>query len=72
MIYTRSRHACSLMLKNGVIAMQWSGWIHFCFTVLLFVAFIALVIYYYNPKRKEKIEKPKYKLFDDEEESRKQ
>lgn len=54
----------SIMRRFG--AMQWSGWIYFGFTIALFIAFIVIVIYYYNPKKKEKIERPKYKMFDDE------
>ncbi|MFN3479600.1 MAG: cbb3-type cytochrome c oxidase subunit 3 [Thermodesulfovibrionales bacterium] len=48
--------------------MLWSGWIFFGFTIALFIAFVVVVIHYYNPKRKEKIEKPKYRLFDDDDE----
>lgn len=47
--------------------MQWSGWIYFGFTAALFVAFIVAVLYYYNPKKKTKIENPKYTMLDDDE-----
>ncbi len=43
-----------------------SGWIYFGFTVLMFAVFIGIVIHYYNPKRKESVEKPKYRILDDD------
>ncbi len=63
-----------LTLNQSAIArggkMQWSGWIYFGFTVAMFVAFIVAVRYCYNPKRKTKIEEPKFRMLDDEEEGR--
>ena len=35
------------------------------FTILLFVVLVGIVAHYYSPGRKEKVEKPKYKMFDD-------
>lgn len=46
--------------------MQWSGWINFGITVALFLAFVVAVAYYYSPKRKTKVEEPKYKMLDDD------
>jgi len=43
-----------------------SGWIYFGFTVALFLVFIGIIIHYYNPKNKEKVEKPKYRIFDED------
>ena len=48
--------------------MQWSGWIYFGGTVALFIAFIVAVIYYFSPKRKAKVEDPKYRMLDDDDE----
>ena len=46
--------------------MQWSGWINFGITVALFSAFIVAVVHYYNPKMKKKVEEPKYRMLDDD------
>lgn len=46
--------------------MQWSGWINFGITVGLFLAFVVAVAYYYSPNRKTKVEEPKYKMLDDD------
>jgi len=55
--------------------MHLSGWINFAITVGLFVAFLIIVFYYYNPwkkkKDKEKVEKPKYTMLNDDEEVKK-
>ena len=50
--------------------MQWSGWINFGATVALFVAFIVAVVYYYNPGRKTKVEEPKFRMLDDDDEDK--
>lgn len=51
--------------------MSLSGWIYFIFTVVLFVVFVVILNHYYNPRRnrseKEEVEKPKYKMLDDDE-----
>jgi cbb3-type cytochrome oxidase subunit 3 len=43
-----------------------SGWIYFAITTLLFIVFVGIVIYYFSPRRKQKVEDPKYKMLDDE------
>ena len=43
-----------------------SGWIYFGFTVVLFTIFIGIVIHYYNPGKKEEVEKPKYRILDED------
>jgi cbb3-type cytochrome oxidase subunit 3 len=43
-----------------------SGWVYFGFTVVLFAVFVGIVIHYYNPKKKEKVEEPKYRMFDED------
>ena len=49
--------------------MQWSGWIYFGMTVLLFIAFIVAVVYYYSPKIKTRVEEPKFRMLDDDDEN---
>ncbi|MEK6816459.1 MAG: cbb3-type cytochrome c oxidase subunit 3 [Nanoarchaeota archaeon] len=54
--------------------MQWSGWINFGITVLLFITLVMIVLHYYMPKKKEdaeKAEKPKYTMLNDEDEIKK-
>ncbi|MBI3592009.1 MAG: cbb3-type cytochrome c oxidase subunit 3 [Nitrospirae bacterium] len=54
--------------------MQWSGWIYFGITVLLFITLVMIVLHYYRPKKKEdaeKAEKPKYTMLNDEDEIKK-
>jgi len=46
--------------------MQWSGWIYFGMTVVLFIAFIVAVVYYYSPKIKNEVEEPKFRMMDDD------
>ena len=48
--------------------MQWSGWIYFGGTVALFIAFVVAVVYYFSPKRKAKVEDPKYRMLEDDDE----
>jgi cbb3-type cytochrome oxidase subunit 3 len=45
-----------------------SIWTYLGFTVLLGVVFIGIIIYYYSPGRKKKVENPKYRMLDDDEE----
>lgn len=45
---------------------SFAGWAYFAFTILLFLVFVGIVIYYFAPKRKDKVEKPKYRMFDDD------
>ena len=46
--------------------MQWNGWIYFCGTVALFIAFVVAVVYYFSPKRKANVESPKFRMLDDD------
>ncbi len=47
--------------------MSFSGLAYVLFTVLLTIISGGIIAYYYNPKRKEKIEEPKHRMLDDEE-----
>jgi len=44
-----------------------SSWAYLGFTALLFLTFVGLILYYFAPKRKSRIEKPKYTILDDDE-----
>jgi cbb3-type cytochrome oxidase subunit 3 len=46
--------------------MSFSGWAYVLFTMLLAIISGGIMVYYYNPKRKEKIEKPKHKMLEDD------
>ena len=35
-------------------------------TVVLFIAFIVAVVYYYSPKIKNEVEEPKFRMMDDD------
>ncbi len=55
--------------------MELSGWIKFGITAGLFVALVVIIFNYYNPWKKkddkEKVEKPKYTMLNDEDEIKK-
>ncbi len=38
------------------------------FTVILGLVFLGIIIYYFTPRRKDRVEKPKYKMLEDDEE----
>jgi cbb3-type cytochrome oxidase subunit 3 len=42
------------------------GTAYFLFGLSLVIVLIAIIVYYYSKKRHDKIEEPKYKMFDDE------
>jgi cbb3-type cytochrome oxidase subunit 3 len=42
------------------------GTAYFLFGLSLVIVLIAIIVYYYAKKRHDKIEEPKYKMFDDE------
>jgi cbb3-type cytochrome oxidase subunit 3 len=46
--------------------MNVSALFYLLFTLLLSVVFAGMIRYYYNPKRKQKIEEPKHRMLDDE------
>ena len=46
--------------------MSFSGLAYVLFTVLLAIISGVIIAYYYNPKRKEKIEKPKHRMLNDD------
>ncbi|WP_076790963.1 cbb3-type cytochrome c oxidase subunit 3 [Chlorobium sp. KB01] len=46
--------------------MSFSGVAYFIFTITLAAVFAGIIFYYYNPKRKEQVEKPKQRMLDDD------
>ena len=46
--------------------MNSSALAYILFTLLLSAVFGAIILYYFNPKRKQKIEEPKHRMLDDD------
>ena len=46
--------------------MNFSGLAYVLFTMLLAIISGGIMVYYYNPKRKQKIEEPKHRMLDDD------
>lgn len=46
--------------------MTFSGVAYFLFTMILATVLAGIIIYYYNPKRKQQVEEPKHRMLDDE------
>ena len=42
-------------------------WVYFGFTVILGLVFLGIIIYYFTPRRKDRVEKPKYRMLDEDE-----
>ncbi|NTW62951.1 MAG: cbb3-type cytochrome c oxidase subunit 3 [Chlorobiaceae bacterium] len=47
--------------------MTFSAVAYTVFTLTLAAVFTGILIYYYNPKRKKEIEKPKHRMLDEDE-----
>lgn len=47
--------------------MVFSAWAYFGFTLALFLVFVGIIVYYFSPKRKSRVEEPKYMMLDDDE-----
>ncbi|NTW55826.1 MAG: cbb3-type cytochrome c oxidase subunit 3 [Chlorobiaceae bacterium] len=47
--------------------MNFSAWAYVVFTVLLALVMLGIIIYYYNPRRKQEVEKPKQRMLDEDE-----
>jgi cbb3-type cytochrome oxidase subunit 3 len=41
-------------------------WIYIGFTLLLIGVMIGMILYYFQGKRKRKVEEPKYRMLDDD------
>ncbi len=48
--------------------LNFSAFAYLVFTVILGAVFIGIIIHYYSPGRKKKVEDPKYRMLDDDEE----
>jgi cbb3-type cytochrome oxidase subunit 3 len=46
--------------------MNFSGVAYLLFTISLALVLAGIMIHYYNPKRKEKVEEPKHRMLDDD------
>jgi cbb3-type cytochrome oxidase subunit 3 len=44
------------------------AWLYFGFTTLLSIVLIGIMVYYFRNKRKDKVESPKYRMLEDDEE----
>jgi len=44
-----------------------SAWAYLGFTIGLCLAFAGIVVFYYAPKRKNRVERPKYTILEDDE-----
>jgi len=52
---------------------MFNGWINMAINTALFITFIAIVVYYYSPRKKDEaaeVEQPKYRMLDDSDENR--
>ncbi len=47
--------------------MDWHGWAYLIFGATLVITFIWIILHYYRPKRKKKVEEPKYRMLEDDE-----
>ena len=43
-----------------------NGWVYLGFTVMLLLVLLGIIIHYYNPRKKDTVEKPKYRIFDED------
>lgn len=46
--------------------MSFSGLAYVLFTILLAIISGGIMVYYYNPKRKDRVEAPKHRMLDDD------
>jgi cbb3-type cytochrome oxidase subunit 3 len=46
--------------------MGWKAWLYFGFTALLTIVLIGIMVYYYQRKRKHKVESPKYRMMEED------
>lgn len=46
--------------------MDLSQWIYFGFTALLAAALAGIMIYYFRRRRRDRVERPKYRMLDDD------
>lgn len=48
--------------------MSGSGWVYLLFTVTLVAALAGIVVYYFSRRRHERVEAPKYRMLEDDNE----
>ncbi len=47
--------------------MSTKAWMYLIFIVTLCLLFAGIILYYYWPSRKDRVESPKYKMLEDDE-----
>ena len=47
--------------------MHWKAWVYLVLIILLGVIFGSLIIYYFSPSRENQVERPKYRMLEEEE-----
>jgi cbb3-type cytochrome oxidase subunit 3 len=47
--------------------LNFSALAYVLFTIVLALVMLGIVVYYYNPARKQKVEKPKHRMLDEDE-----
>ncbi len=47
--------------------MNFSAWAYVIFTALLALVMLGIIIHYFNPRRKQEVEKPKHRMLDEDE-----
>lgn len=47
--------------------MNWEQIAYVAFTIMLALVMAGIILYYYNPKRKKKVEEPKFRMLDKDE-----
>jgi cbb3-type cytochrome oxidase subunit 3 len=47
------------------------AWIYFGFTAILSIILISIMVYFFRNKRKDKVEAPKYRMLEDDEDKSK-
>ncbi len=47
--------------------MGFKAWLYFGFTALLSIILIGIMVYFFRGKRKDRVESPKYRMLEDDE-----
>lgn len=46
----------------------WQAWAYLIFGTTLVVLFTWIIVHFYRPRRKDRVEEPKYRMLEDDEE----
>jgi len=44
------------------------AWLYFGFTTILSIVLISIMVYFFRSKRKDRVESPKYRMLEDDDE----